>query len=277
MTGRVAGKVAFITGAARGQGRSHAVRLAEEGADIIAIDICGPVSEEYNALGTPEDLEQTVAEVEKRDRRILARQVDVRDLAGVEQVVRDGIAELGRLDIVIANAAIGSVGRSWEIPPERWRDVIDVDLTGAWHTARAAIPHLIEAGHGGSIIFIGSVASLKGHRNVAGYVAAKHGLVGLMRTMANELGEYYIRVNTIHPTNVDTPMIQNPRVWGLFTPPGEQPSVEYAISGMTARHSIPVPWVDPADISNAVIYLGSDESRYITGVSLPVDAGLVIK
>ncbi|MQA12661.1 MAG: mycofactocin-coupled SDR family oxidoreductase [Pseudonocardiaceae bacterium] len=278
MAGRVEGKVAFITGAARGQGRSHAVRLAQEGADIIAVDLPAPVDTVTKyPLATREDLDRTVAEVERLDRRIVARQADVRDAASLDKALDEGIAELGHLDIVVANAGIASFGPSWELDEAMWRDMLDINLTGVWQTAKAAIPRLIEANNGGSLIFTSSIGGLKGIMNVGHYVSAKHGLVGLMRTMANELAGHRIRVNTVHPTNVDTHMIQNPGTWGMFTPDDPEPTQEKAIPGFVSLNAIPVPWVEPVDISNAVLFLASDEARYITGVALPVDAGAVIK
>jgi SDR family mycofactocin-dependent oxidoreductase len=279
MSGRVAGKVAFITGAARGQGRSHAIRLAEEGADIIAVDLCGPIDSVVKKypLATLEDLQETVRAVEKLDRRIVAVQADVRDLAGLGKALEEGIGELGRLDIIVANAGIASYGLAWELDEAAWQDMIDVNLTGVWHTAKVAVPHLLEGGHGGSIIFTSSIGGLKGIMHVGHYVAAKHGLVGLMRTFANELAPYRIRVNTVHPTNVDTLMIKNPGTYGMFLPGDPDPTLEKALPAFTALNAIPVPWVEPIDISNAVLFLASDEARYITGVALPVDAGAAIR
>jgi SDR family mycofactocin-dependent oxidoreductase len=197
MTGRIEGKVAFITGAARGQGRSHALRLAEEGADIIAVDACASIgSVDKYPLATREDLDETVAEVEKRDRRIVARVADVRDGAALSAALNEGVAELGRLDIVVANAGIASYGLSWELDETTWQDMLDVNLTGVWHTAKAAVPHLIEGGSGGAMVFTSSTGGLRGIRQVGHYVATKHGIVGLMRTMANELAQHHIRVNT---------------------------------------------------------------------------------
>ncbi|MFW0783498.1 mycofactocin-coupled SDR family oxidoreductase [Gordonia sp. CPCC 206044] len=279
MTGRVEGKVAFVTGAARGQGRSHAVRLAAEGADIIAVDICEDIATvtPFYDLATEADLAETVRLVEAQDRRIVARKADVRDRDALTDVLAAGVAELGSVDIVVANAGIASYGRSWELTADQWNDMIAVNLTGVYNTATAAIPTMIEAGRGGSIMFTSSFGGLKGIQNVAHYVAAKHGIVGLMRTMANELGEYSIRVNTIHPTNVDTRMIQNPGTYGMFAPDDPEPTQDKAMPGFLSLNTLPVPWVDPADISNAVLFLASDEARYITGVTLPVDAGATVK
>ena len=279
MTGRMEGKVALITGAARGQGRSHAVRLAEEGADVIAVDSCAGIDTVTGKYppATVEDLDQTVAEVEKTGRRIVARQADVRDQAALDAAVAAGIAELGGLDTVVANAGIASYGRAWELDETTWQDMLDVNLTGVWHTAKAAIPHLIDAGRGGSMVFISSIGGLKGIQQVGHYVSAKHGIVGLMRTLANELAPYRIRVNTIHPTNVDTHMIQNPGTWGMFAPGDPEPTQDKAIAGFTSLNALEVPWIDPVDVSNAVLFLASDEARYITGATLPVDAGAAVK
>ncbi len=273
MTGRVAGKVAFVTGAARGQGRSHALRLAEEGADIIAVDICDQIDTVPYGMATPADLEQTVKEVEALDRRIVAAQADVRDFGAVRSAVDAGVAELGRLDIVCGNAGIFSFAAGGaDLDESMWSDMIDVNLTGVWHTAKAAVPHLIAAG-GGSIVLTSSTAGLKGFPNFAHYVSAKHGVVGLMRTLALELAPHHIRVNTVHPTSVDTDMVQNEATWSLFRPDLATPTREDARATFQSMNALPIPWVEPRDISNAVLFLASDEARYITGVTLPVDAG----
>ena len=279
MAGRMEGKVAFITGAARGQGRSHAVRLAEEGADIVAVDICADIDTvtPFYPLATEEELAETVRAVEALDRRIVARRADVRDLDALQTAFDEGLAELGRIDTVVANAGIATYGRAWELTAEQWRDMIDVNLTGVFHTAKVAIPAMIDAGRGGSILFTSSIGGLKGIQHVAHYVAAKHGIVGLMRTLANELAPYSIRVNTIHPTNVDTIMIQNPGTWGMFAPGDPEPTAEKAMPGFRSLNGLPVPWVEPRDISNAVLFLASDEARYVTGVTFPVDAGAYVK
>jgi (+)-trans-carveol dehydrogenase len=277
MTGRVEGKVAFITGAARGQGRSHAITLAREGADIIAVDICAQVGSVPYPMATPEDLAQTVKEVETLDRRIVATDVDVRDYDALKQALDDGVAQLGRLDIVSANAGIVSYGRVEELPEQTWRDVIDVNLTGEWHAAKAAIPHLRAGGRGGSIILTSSDAGLKALQNLAHYVAAKHGVIGLMRTLALELAADFIRVNALAPTSVNTPMIMNEPTYRVFRPDLQNPTAEDMTGPATALNVLPIPWVEPVDISNAVLWLASDESRYVTGITLPVDAGAAIK
>ena len=274
---RLAGKIAFVTGAARGQGRSHAVRLAEEGADIIAVDIASQIDTVPYPMATPEDLAQTVKEVEALDRRIVASRVDVRDYDALKAVLDDGVARLGRLDIVSANAGIVSFGRAEDLTEQTWQDMLDVNLTGVWHTIKAAIPHLRTAG-GGSIIITSSGAGLKGQANTGHYVAAKHGVVGLMKTLSNELAADLIRVNTVNPGSVDTEMIQNQGTYHLFMPdhPGEITRAEVApvFQGVNA---LPIPWMESVDISNAVLFLASDEARYITGVALPVDAGNLVK
>src|SRR5579859_5994863 len=277
MTGRVEGKVAFITGAAHGQGRSHAVRLAQEGADIIAVDLCAQVASVPYPMATPQDLDQTVKEVEALDRRIVATQADVRDYDALKQALDDGVAQLGRLDIVSANAGIVSYGRAEELAEQTWQDVIDVDLTGSWHAAKAAIPHLRAGGRGGSIILTSSDLGLRAAPNTVHYTAAKHGVVGLMRTLALELAPDFIRVNSIHPTTVDTPMVMNEATYRLFRPDLDHPMVDDMTGPATALNVLPIPWVEPVDISNALVFLASDEARYITGVALPVDAGAAIK
>jgi (+)-trans-carveol dehydrogenase len=278
MAGRVAGKVAFITGAARGQGRSHAIRLAQEGADIIAVDLTGQIDSVPYAMSTPADLAQTVKEVEALDRRIIATQADVRDYGAVKAALDAGVAELGHLDIVSANAGIFSFGTLEELDEQHWQDMLDVNLTGVWHTAKATIPHLRAAG-GGSIILTSSTAGLMAIPNIGHYVAAKHGVVGLMRTLALELAPDFIRVNSVNPTTVNTGMVQNAATYALFAP--DLPVAERTKEALAPRfqglNSLPIPWVEPVDISNAVLWLASDESRYVTGITLPIDAGQLTK
>ncbi len=270
--GKLEGKVAFITGAARGQGRSHAVRLAQEGADIIAVDICGQIDSVAYPMATPEDLQQTVKEVEALDRRIVASQADVRSLEALQTAVRDGVAQLGRLDIVLANAGIAPMGEGSETM-QAWQDVIDVNLTGVWNTVHAAIPTMVEQGDGGAIVLTSSTAGLKGIGGDSpggeGYTAAKHGVVGLMRTFANTLAKHRIRVNTVHPTGVNTPMVVNAVMEKWLA---EDPSIANALSNL-----LPVDMIEAVDISNAILYLVSDDARYVTGTTLPVDAGILAK
>ncbi|MGC5627587.1 mycofactocin-coupled SDR family oxidoreductase [Georgenia sp. Z1344] len=278
MAGRVAGKVAFISGGARGQGRSHAVRLAEEGADIITFDIAEDVPNVPYAGATEQDLAETVRQVEALDRRIIARKVDVRDAEAVKALADEGVAELGSIDIVSGNAGIISgLAPAHELPVEVWKDMIDINLSGVWNTCRAAIPHMKAGRRGGSIVLTSSAAGLMPYANSAHYVAAKHGVVGLMRSLALELGPDNIRVNSIHPTQVDTPMIQNDATWKLFLPAEEHPTREQFGEVSKGMQVLPTPWVDARDISNALLFLASDEARFITGVPLPVDAGTLIK
>ena len=276
MPGRVQGKVAFITGAARGQGRSHAIRLAEEGADIIAVDIAEAVpSVSAYPLATEEDLAETASQVEALDRRIVARKADVRDAAALRAALDDGVGQLGRLDIVVANAGIYQPVPTLELEDAAWQETIGINLTGVWNTVKAALPHLIAGG--GSVILTSSVLGLRGAANSIHYSAAKHGVVGIMRSVASEFGGHRIRVNSIHPTLVNTVMIQNEQTWSMFDPANPHPTRESAAPVFQAINSLPVPWVEPVDISNAVLFLASDESRYITGVTLPVDAGFTNK
>jgi SDR family mycofactocin-dependent oxidoreductase len=263
--GRARGKVALITGAARGQGRSHAVRLAHEGADIIAVDLCRDVEAIPYPLATPADLEETERLVLAAGGRVVAAAVDVRDAESLTAVVGDGVGRLGGLDIVVANAGVCTVQRWDEVTPAVWEAVIGINLTGAWNTSVASIPHLQEAG-GGSIILISSVAGLKGQPFFAPYVASKHGMVGVMRVLANELAAQNIRVNTIHPTGVDTPMLVG--LGGLGERIEASPD-----TGSIFLNSLKVDVLPPEDVSHAVVYLASDESRYVTGTTLAVDAG----
>ncbi|QFG20166.1 mycofactocin-coupled SDR family oxidoreductase [Actinomadura sp. WMMB 499] len=278
MPGRLEGKVAFITGAARGQGRSHAVKLAQEGADIIAVDICKQIDSSPITMSTPEDLEETVARVEATGRKIIATQADVRDFDALKAAVDDGVERFGRLDVIVANAGLAASGAEiHNMDANLWQDTIDVNLTGVWHTGKAAIPHIIEGERGGSIVLTSSVGGLKAHPNISNYVASKHGVVGLMRSMAVELAQYNIRVNSVHPTQVSTPMLLNDLTYRMFRPDLENPTQEDMAPISQMMNALPVPWVEAEDISNAVLFLVSDESRYITGVPLPIDAGSMIK
>lgn len=273
----VEGKVAFVTGGARGQGRNHALRLAGAGADVIIVDHCADVDTVPYPLATDADLTETAEAVRALGRRVVAVRGDVRDYEALSKAVAEGVGELGRLDVVVANAGILSFGETVQLTEQHWRDVIDTNLTGAWHTAKVATPYLLGGGEGGSMVFICSVAGLKGMRNIGHYVAAKHGMVGLMRTLAIELAPHRIRVNTVHSTNVDTGMIQNPVAMGLFVPYVENPTREQAAAVLTSLNALPVPWVEADDVSNAVLFFASDEARYVTGCMLTVDAGFTVK
>jgi SDR family mycofactocin-dependent oxidoreductase len=269
MGGRVEGKVALVTGAARGQGRSHALALAREGADVIAVDICRDYDTVDYPMATAGDLEQTAKDVEQLDRRAVAVQADVRDADVLAAAVDGAVRELGRLDVVVANAGI-CVLRPWdEVTPQMWRDTLDTNLTGAWNTMTACVPYLKAAG-GGSIICTGSTTALKGAPFFAPYVAAKHGLVGLAEMMANELGQDKIRVNTVHPTGVLTTLTKG--LAGLDGLIERNPTL-----GPIFWNTLPVKFVEPEDVSHAVVYLASEESRYVTGLSLTVDAGNTIR
>lgn len=279
MTGRVEGKVAFITGAARGQGRFHAVRLAREGADIIAIDVCKPIVENSPIPpSTPEDLAETADLVKDLNRRIVTAEVDVRDYDALKDAVDSGVEQLGRLDIIVANAGIGNGGDTLDQTNEHdWQETIDINLSGVWKTVKAGVPHILSGGHGGSIILISSVGGLKAYPHCGSYVAAKHGVVGIMRSFAVELGQHMIRVNSVHPTHVNTPIIMNEGTFKLFRPDLENPGPDDMAPICQLFHTMPVPWVEPEDVSNAVLFLASDEARYITGVTLPVDLGSCAK
>jgi (+)-trans-carveol dehydrogenase len=277
MAGRVADKVAFITGAARGQGRSHAVRLAQEGADIIAVDICQPFDNSPAPPATPEDLAETADLVKGLNRRVVTAEVDVRDYDALKAAVDSGVEQLGKLDIVVANAGIGTVGaRLDRMNEDIWQEMIDVNLTGVWKSVKAAAPHLLSAGRG-SIVLTSSVAGLKAYTHTGHYNAAKHGVVGLMRSFAVELGPKNIRVNSVHPTHVNTPLLINERTFHQFRPDLENPGPDDMAPICQTFHTLPIPWVNAEDISNAVLFLASDEARYITGVALPVDAGSCLK
>ncbi|KHO26724.1 3-ketoacyl-ACP reductase [Mycolicibacterium setense] len=268
----LAGKVAFITGAARGQGRAEALRLAADGADIIAIDLCDQIESVPYPLATPDDLAATVKLVEDAGGRIVALRADVRDEEALRAALQAGVDQLGRLDIVVANAGIAPM----QSGPDGWRDVIDVNLTGVHHTVEAAIPLMVEQGDGGSIVLISSAAGLigvgGGDRGSLGYTAAKHGVVGLMRAYANFLAPHSIRVNSIHPTGVDTPMINNE-----FTRDWLRHISEELNAPTDFGNALPVQVVQAEDIANAVAWLVSGQARYVTGVTLPVDAGIVNK
>jgi SDR family mycofactocin-dependent oxidoreductase len=269
VSGRVEGKVAFITGAARGQGRSHAVCLAEEGADIIAVDVLEDYPSVAYPMASAADLAETVARVEGLDRRIVAVKADVRDPEALTSALDEGVSALGRLDIVCANAGIASAQAWHEVTPQIWQDTLDTNLTGVWNTMVAAVPHLIAAG-GGSIIATSSTAGIKGLPFVSPYAAAKHGVVGAARSLANELARHHIRVNTVHPAGVDTPMLAGlvPLDALIAGDPG---------LGPIFANALPVQLVEARDVSEAVLFLASDASRYVTGMEFTVDAGTTIR
>jgi len=265
--------VAFITGAARGQGRSHAVRLAEEGADIIAVDLCGQAETVQYPMSTVDDLKETVRLVEKLGRRIVATTGDVRDLDRLRHVVDDGVAQLGRLDIVVANAGISAPMSMMDMTEQVWDTMIDINLTGVWKTVKAALPHLVAAGRGGSIILTSSLAAQQSNCNLAHYSAAKAGIVGFMRVLAREMAPHEIRVNSIHPGFVDTPMVMNESKYRLFRPDLDHPTRADFEELTRSLHAMPVAAIAPEDVANLVLFLASDDSRYITGTTQIIDAG----
>lgn len=275
--GRVDGKVALVTGAARGQGRAHATRLAEEGADIIAFDICGPIAGVQQEAATEQDMAETVEAIERLDRRVLPRRGDVRDLEEVEGVVADGLQEFGHIDVLVSNAGITLAAPGWEITEEDWKTQIEVNLTGCWRMAKAVIPPMIEAGRGGSIIFTASAVVRRGMGNMAHYSASKSGVEGLCRELAVDCGPHGIRVNTVRPGSVHTKMLDSEVAWKLFTPGQEDSAMESRreemLNILNQMNMLDVPWVEPVDIANGVLFLASDEARMVTGTSLAVDAG----
>ena len=277
--GSLEGRVAFITGAARGQGRAHAVRLAGEGADIIAVDICAPVSDSITyPAATPEDLAETVRAVEATGRKVLAREVDIRDLAALQQVVADGVEQFGRLDIVVANAGVLSWGRMFEMSEEQWDTVIEVNLNGTWRTIRAAVPAMIEAGNGGSIVIVSSSAGLKATPGNGHYSASKHGLTAMTNALALEVGEYGIRVNSIHPYSIDTPMVEREAMMAVFA---KHPSYLHSFAPMPLH---PVnhqgkkglqEFMAPDEVADVVVWLAGDGSATLSGSQIAVDRGVM--
>ncbi|CAJ1509562.1 mycofactocin-coupled SDR family oxidoreductase [[Mycobacterium] holstebronense] len=270
---RLSGKVALITGAARGIGRAQALRFAQEGADIIGIDLCGPVDTVVVPPSTPDDLHETARQVRSVGGNMTTAVADVREREALRAAVDEAVSRHGGLDIVCATAGITSRGSAVDLPQETWRMMLDINLTGVFHTCQVSAPHVIARG-GGAMVLVSSIAGLTGLVGVAHYTAAKHGVVGLMRSLANELAPHRVRVNTVHPTNVDTPMIQNDAVRSAFRPDLHRPPTrdEFAESAKT-MNMLDIAWVDPVDVANACLFLVSDEARYITGVALPVDAG----
>jgi SDR family mycofactocin-dependent oxidoreductase len=279
--GRVQGKVAFITGAGRGQGRSHAVRLAEEGADIIAVDLCHDIDSLAYSLSTPDDLKETARLVEAQDRRIVAVQADVRERAQLRDAIERGIAELGKVDIVVAQAGI--IGQKSEVPLQAWTDVVDTNLLGVINAVHAALPHLQA---GASVIATGSTAAFMETLPMQqvgtdpggiAYMVAKRMLSSYMHDLARELAPRQIRANVVHPTNVNTDMLHSEPMYRSFRPDLDHPTREDATPAFHVQQAMPIPWVEPLDISNAVLFLASDEARYVTGMQLRVDAGGYLK
>ena len=277
--GLVDGKVALVTGAGRGQGRSHALRLASEGADVIAVDI-GPGRVETISydLASEEDLDSTVKDIESMGRRAVKAVADVRSLPDLQAAVNAGLSQLGKIDIVCANAGIGSWAVSWEMTEQQWKDMIDINLTGVFNATRAALPSMVERGEGGSLVLTSSTAGLRAYANTAHYTAAKHGVIGLMKVLAQEVGPHRIRVNSVCPTTVRTPLVINDSTFQLFTPHLENPTEDDVREPFESLNILPgVAWIEPEDVSDAVVFLCSDAAKYITGVALPIDAGNIVK
>ena len=273
--GRLTNKVALISGMARGQGRSHALRLVSEGVSIIGFDgLCTYDTVPYKQA-TQEDLDETVRLIEEAGGKVYAGRADVRERGEIERIVSEGTAEIGPIDIVVANAGIGINSRPfWEISQQEWDDVIGVCLTGVWNTVSAAVPSMIEAGRGGSVIMTSSAAAIKAAPQLSAYIAAKTGVIGMMRSMASDLAPHRIRINCVAPTAVPTDFVLNDRLYQIFSPDSPEPNLEDAKKVMRAMHPLGEPWIEPADVSAAVAYLASDEARYISGIVLPVDLGL---
>lgn len=274
--GTLDGKVAFITGVARGQGRSHALRLATEGADIIGVDICADIASSGYAMASREELDETVRLVEAAGGKMVGSVADVRDFHQLKTALDAGVEHFGRLDIVCANAGIATMAfgeLTIDEELDQWNDVLNVNLVGAFHTVKAAIPHLISGERGGSIVLTSSTAGLRGFGGMQGgglgYAASKHGIVGLMRTLANALAPHNIRVNTVHPTGVNTMMAVNPAITAFLE--------NYPGGGPHLQNPLPVEMLEPEDISAAIAYLVSDQAKYVTGVTFPVDAGFCNK
>jgi SDR family mycofactocin-dependent oxidoreductase len=268
--GRFDGKVVLITGAARGQGRSHALALAREGAEIIAVDINKQISTVPYAMSTSADLAETAKLVEELDRRIITREANVSDADAMKAVINEGLGEFGKIDIIVANAGIAAVHSAVEMPQQAWHDQIATNLTGAWFSIQPALPSMIERGEGGSIIITSSLYGVTAPpANLAHYVAAKHGVVGLMRALANELAPHNIRVNTVHPTYVHTDMVENEAFYAAFNP--DAPTRDNFLATLGELNKLPVSWMDPSDITHAVLFLA--EARYVTGHALMVDCG----
>ncbi|MBV8998463.1 MAG: mycofactocin-coupled SDR family oxidoreductase [Solirubrobacterales bacterium] len=277
--GLVDGKVALVTGAGRGQGRSHALRLASEGAEVIAVDIGGGRVETISyELASEDDLDTTVKEIEAMGRRAVKAVADVRSLSDLQGAVDAGLSELGKIDIVCANAGIGSWAVAWEMTEQQWKDMIDINLTGVFNATRAALPSMVERGEGGSVVLTSSTAGLRAYANTAHYTAAKHGVIGLMKVLAQEAGPHRIRVNAVCPTTVRTPLVINDSTFELFAPHLENPTEDDVREPFESLNILPgVAWIEPEDVSDAVLFLCSDAAKYITGVALPIDAGNIVK
>ena len=277
MVRRFDGKVVLITGVARGQGRSHAVRFAQEGASIVGLDIAQAIPTVAYEGATPDDLAETQRLIDQAGGKSIIVQGDVRDQSAVDKLVQDALTTFGHIDIVLPQAGITSIGLLWELSEQHWDEMIGINLTGVWHTLRAAIPPMIERNAGGSIVMTGSIAGLMGLPHAAHYTATKHGINGMVKSLANELAPHRIRVNSVNPTNVATPMILDPAMYRFFRPDLENPAKEDAVPAFKSMILLDQPWVEAEEVSNAVLWLCSEEARSVTGVQLPVDAGTLVK
>jgi len=270
------GQVAVVTGGARGQGRAHAVRLANAGADVAVVDIAAQMAAVPYSMATPEDLAETVRLVEATGRRCLSVQADVRSAEAMADTFDSVLEQLGRLDVVVANAGVVLMSEPWRTTDEQWSTVMDVNVTGVFNTLRAASARMVDAGRGGSIICTSSVCSQRPQLGLAAYTVSKHAVVGLVRAFARELGTHRIRVNVVQPGNVDTPMVNNPAVYARLRPDLKSPTREDAAAVFGAMNAMPVSWVDADDISAAVLWLASAHAQFVTGAEIPVDAGLLL-
>lgn len=277
MAGRFEGRTVVISGAARGQGRSHALRFAAEGANLVLFDLCAQLNTVSFPMGTAAELAETVAQAEARGAGVVAAQADVRDWDQVRAVFQQGLDRFGRIDVASANAGITSrFGKVWEVEEDVFRDVLDVNVVGAWHVLKAAVQTIRPGGRGGSIVVTGSGASLKGSPNISPYVASKHALVGLVRSSARELAPEHIRVNLVAPGNVGTPMLLNDAMYRLHVPDLAHPTADDFRARAASNIPMGIPYVEAEDITEAVLFLSSDAARYVTGTVVPVDGGSAI-
>lgn len=275
--GLLDGKVALITGAARGQGRSHAVRFASEGADVIAIDACADAETMPYPMGTEAQLDETIAQIEGHGRRAVKVIADVRSLPAMEEAVATGLKELGKVDIVLANAGICGAVPFLEMTSDQWNETVDVCLSGVFNTARAAAPSMVERGEGGAMVLTSSSMGLRSYPNMVHYAAAKTGVVAMAKAIALELGPHSIRVNAVCPTTVKTPMVINQALFDLFAPDKDSPTEDDVREPFMGLNALPnLPWIEAGDVTDSILFLCSDAAKYLTGVALPVDAGNVI-
>jgi (+)-trans-carveol dehydrogenase len=274
---RFEGKTVFVTGVARGQGRNHAIRFAEEGARVVGVDIAAQINTTHYPGATVEDLEQTRELLKQTGAEFRLHQGDVRSLAELNAAVADGLESFGAIDIVLPTAGITSLAALWELSEEQWDEMIAINLSGVWRTLRAALPSMVQRNANGSVVLTGSIAGIIGMPYLAHYAAAKHAINGIVKSLANELAPHNIRVNSVNPTNVATPMILNAATYQHFRPDVPGATQEDAVKAFSSYNLLDTPWVECDDVTNAVMWLCSDEARYLTGVALPIDTGTVVK